>query len=223
MLYFIGLAESSDIVLSTIKDKNKILQYLSISPNPRAKGIENIGCLLQVIQNQMIVRFEHRNYQNGTSKDYTVSPYLLKEFEGMWYLFAFVDELKAFRTFGLDRIHNLIVTDEPFQREKVLEKVAEKFNQVYGLVYEPDNNSNTPIEEVKLKVSETMLHYLNALPLHHSQTINENILTLCLIINPELENKIISYGEHIEVLSPIHLRERIKQRLLKALSQYERL
>lgn len=68
-----------------------------------------------------------------------------------------------------------------------------------------------------------MLHYLNALPLHHSQTINENILTLCLIINPELENKIISYGEHIEVLSPIHLRERIKQRLLKALSQYERL
>ena len=211
LLYFIGLAESSDIVLSTIKDKNKILQYLSISPNPRAKGIENIGCLLQVIQNQMIVRFEHRNYQNGTSKDYTVSPYLLKEFEGMWYLFAFVDEL------------NLIVTDEPFQREKVLEKVAEKFNQVYGLVYEPDNNSNTPIEEVKLKVSETMLHYLNALPLHHSQTINENILTLCLIINPELENKIISYGEHIEVLSPIHLRERIKQRLLKALSQYERL
>ena len=196
---------------------------MSISPNPRAKGIENIGCLLQVIQNQMIVRFEHRNYQNGTSKDYTVSPYLLKEFEGMWYLFAFVDELKAFRTFGLDRIHNLIVTDEPFQREKVLEKVAEKFNQVYGLVYEPDNNSNTPIEEVKLKVSETMLHYLNALPLHHSQTINENILTLCLIINPELENKIIGYGEHIEVLSPIHLRERIKQRLLKALSQYERL
>ena len=41
LLYFIGLAESSDIVLSTIKDKNKILQYLSISPNPRAKGIEN--------------------------------------------------------------------------------------------------------------------------------------------------------------------------------------
>ena len=134
LLYFIGLAESSDIVLSTIKDKNKILQYLSISPNPRAKGIENIGCLLQVIQNQMIVRFEHRNYQNGTSKDYTVSPYLLKEFEGMWYLFAFVDELKAFRTFGLDRIHNLIVTDEPFQREKVLEQVAEKFNQVLELL-----------------------------------------------------------------------------------------
>jgi len=171
----------------------------------------------------MIVRFEHRNYQTSKSKDYTVSPYLLKEFEGMWYLFAFVNELKAFRTFGLDRIHSLIVTDEPFQREKALEQVAEKFNQVYGLVYEPDNNLNASIEEVKLKVSETMLHYLNALPLHHSQTINENILTLCLIINPELENKVISYGEHIEVLSPIHLRERIKQRLLKALFQYEQL
>lgn len=221
LLYFIGLAESSDIILSTIKDKNRLLQHLSISPNPHVKGVENIGCLLQVIQNQMIIRFEHWNYQTGKSKEYTVYPYLLKEFEGMWYLFAFVDVLKVFRTFGLDRISSLIVTDKQFQREKALETTAEKFNQVYGLIYEPNNNPNAPIEEVKLRVSDMILHYLNALPLHHSQTIEKNILSLHLIINPELENKIISYGEHIEVLSPVHLRESIKQRLVKALSQYE--
>ncbi len=221
LLYFIGLAESSDIILSTIKDKNKLFQYLSISPNPHAKGVQNIGRLLQAIQNQMIIRFEHNNYQTGKSKEYVVSPYLLKEFDGMWYLFAFVDELEAFRTFGLDRIDNLIITDKQFQREKSLEKTTEKFSQVYGLIYEPNNNPNAPIEEVELRVSDMMLHYLNALPLHHSQTIEKNILSLHLIINPELENKIISYGEHIEVLSPIHLRESIKQRLIKALSQYE--
>lgn len=221
LLYFIGLAESSDIILSTIKDKNKLFQYLSISPNPHAKGVQNIGRLLQAIQNQMIICFEHNNYQTGKSKEYAVSPYLLKEFDGMWYLFAFVDELKAFRTFGLDRINNLIVTDKQFQREKLLEQTTEKFSQVYGLIYEPNNNPNAPIEEVKLRVSDMMLHYLNALPLHNSQTIEKNILSLHLIVNPELENKIISYGEHLEVLSPVHLRESIKQRLVKALSQYE--
>lgn len=220
LLYFIGLAESSDIILSTIKDKNRLLRDLSVSPNPHAKGVENIGCLLQVIQSQMAVRFDHWNYQTGKSKEYIVNPYLLKEFEGMWYLFAFVDELKVFRTFGLDRISNLTVTDRHFQRGKSLEQATEKFSQVYGLIYEPDNNPNALIEKVELRISDMMLHYLNALPLHHSQTIEESILTLHLIINPELKNKIISYGEHIEVLSPIHLRESIKQRLIKALSQY---
>ena len=112
LLYFIGLAESSDIVLSTMRDKNRLLQYLAVSPDPRAKGVEHIGWLLRAIQNQTVVRFSHYNYQSGETKDYTVCPYLLKEFEGMWYLFAFVDKLKSFRTFGLDRIHNLITTDD---------------------------------------------------------------------------------------------------------------
>lgn len=53
-----------------------------------------------------------------------------------------------------------------------------------------------------------------------TDTINENIITLHLIINPELENKIISYGEQVEVLYPLSLRKRIIQRLQKAISQY---
>lgn len=222
LLYFIGLAESSDIILSTVKDRNKLLEYLSISPTPHAKGVENIGRLLQAIQSQMSIHFEHRNYQTGRLKEYTVFPYLLKEFEGMWYMFAYLisssDELKAFRTFGLDRISDLIITDNHFQREKVLELAADKFNQIYGIIYEPDNNPNAPIEKVELRFSDTMLHYLKALPLHQSQTIDENIVTLHLIINPELENKIISYGEQVEVLYPLSLRERIIKRLQKAIS-----
>ena len=154
----------------------------------------------------MSIHFEHRNYQTGRLKEYTVFPYLLKEFEGMWYMFAYVSDL--------------IITDNHFQREKVLELTADKFNQIYGIIYEPDNNPNAPIEKVELRFSDTMLHYLKALPLHQSQTIDENIVTLHLIINPELENKIISYGEQVEVLYPLSLRERIIKRLPKAISQY---
>lgn len=54
-------------------------------------------------------------------------------------------QLKLFALFGLDRISDLI-TDNHFQREKVLELTADKFNQVYGLIYEPDDNPNVPIE-----------------------------------------------------------------------------
>ena len=139
----------------------------------------------------------------------------------MWYLFAFVDKLESFRTFGLDRIRNLVITDDVFQREPALEETAKRFDDVYGLVYEPDNNPTAPIEEVKLRVSSSMLPYLRSLPIHRSQVIEEDVITLHQIINPELKNRIMSYGEHIEVLSPVSLRESIKDRIQKMLSNYK--
>ena len=221
LLYFIGLAESSDIALSTLKDKNRVLGYVSISPNPKSKGVEHIGWLLRAIQYRQVISITHYSYQTGEQTTYTVEPYLLKEFEGMWYLFAYCEDMKAFRTFGLDRIRQIQVTDRIFQRIAELEHTAEKFNNVYGLVYEPDNNPNAPIEEVRLKVSPVMMPYIQSLPIHSSQSINGDTITLHLIINPELENKIMSYGEHIEVLSPPSLRNKIKERIMQSLTKYD--
>lgn len=221
LLYFIGLAESSDIALSTLKDKNRLSGYVSISPNPKSKGVEHIGLLLRAIQYRQIINIIHCSYQTGEQTTYTVEPYLLKEFEGMWYLFAYCEDMGAFRTFGLDRIRQIQTTDRIFQRKEELERTAEKFDKVYGLVYEPDNNPNAPIEEVRLKVSSIMLPYIQSLPIHSSQSIDEDTITLHLIINPELENKIMSYGEHIEVLSPPSLRNKIKERIVQSLSKYD--
>lgn len=221
LLYFIGLAESSDIALSTLKDKNRVLGYVSISPNPKSKGVEHIGWLLRAIQYRQVISITHYSYQTGEQTTYTVEPYLLKEFEGMWYLFAYCEDMKAFRTFGLDRLRQIQITDRIFQRIAELEHTAEKFNNVYGLVYEPDNNPNAPIEEVRLKVSPVMMPYIQSLPIHSSQSINGDTITLRLIINPELENKIMSYGEHIEVLSPPSLRNKIKERIMQSLTKYD--
>lgn len=220
LLYFIGLAESSDIALSTLKDKNRVLGYVSISPNPKSKGVEHIGWLLRAIQYRQVISITHYSYQTGEQTIYTVEPYLLKEFEGMWYLFAYCEDMKTFRTFGLDRIRQIKVTDRIFQRIAELENTAKKFDNVYGLVYEPYNNPNAPIEEVRLKVSAVMLPYIQSLPIHSSQSINGDTITLHLIINPELENKIMSYGEHIEVLSPPSLRNKIKERIMQSLLKY---
>ena len=124
LLYFIGLAESSDIALSTLKDKNRVLGYVSISPNPKSKGVEHIGWLLRAIQYRQVISITHYSYQTGEQTTYTVEPYLLKEFEGMWYLFAYCEDMKAFRTFGLDRLRQIQITDRIFQRIAELEHTA---------------------------------------------------------------------------------------------------
>ena len=220
ILYFINLSESSDIVLQSLKDKKEVLQYLSISPNTEFKGIEHLGTLLQAIRSNLVIQYQHLNYEKQTNKAYTVEPYLLKEFAGRWFLFAYIRENGSFRTFGLDRISELTDTDARFKRENQLAETATKFDNVFGLVYEPEQNINAPIEEVQLRFSPLMINHLSALPLHKSQQINEDVVSLHIIINPEIENKILSYGEHVEVLSPQSLREKIRQRLSETLKKY---
>jgi predicted DNA-binding transcriptional regulator YafY len=100
-----------------------------------------------------------------------------------------------------------------------LEETAQNFDNVYGLVYMPEQK-NPPIEKVTLYFSDTMIKHLQALPLHHSQTIEKDKLTLRVIINRELENKLLSYGEHVKVLSPHALQKKIKHRLHEAWAQY---
>ncbi|QCR22108.1 WYL domain-containing protein [Pontibacter sp. SGAir0037] len=64
------------------------------------------------------------------------------------------------------------------------------------------------VAEVLLRVDTHMTPYIKTVPLHASQTIveeNANGTTICLriIINPELEMAVLSYGEHVEVLEQI--------------------
>lgn len=221
LLYFISLADSSDIILDSIRNKQDTLKYVSVSPNTEAKGVEHIGILLQAIRNTIEIQFEHYNYSTKETKRITAEPYLLKEFGGRWYAFAYLRKKEYFRTFGLDRISNIVLSDKQFRREQKLEDTAHKFDNVYGLIYEPEQNKNAPIEEVRLKFAELTLNHISALPLHHSQKIDNGIVVLKLIVNPEIENKILSYGEKVEVLSPQHLGEKIKLRLTATLKRYE--
>lgn len=220
VLHFIELAEASNMVLSTMRDRRDIMQYLSFSPATTPLGTEHLPPLLQATQRCNVVKFGHTRYETGENVAYQVEPYLLKEFDGRWYLFAYVPALGAFRTFGLDRLADVKVTDERFTRDPKLAATAEKFDNVYGLVYEPGQNKHAPVEEVRIRLSMVMLKHIAALPLHHSQTINGDIVSLRVIINPEIGNKIMSYGEHAEVLAPEHLRTTIRERLKQALEKY---
>lgn len=220
-LYFMELAETSDLLLSGVRRQRDLLRYLVTSPTTRPKGIELLPSLLRAIHGREVVAFDHTNYTTGTTTRYEVHPYLLKEFDGRWYLFAYVPEKEAFRTFGLDRIDSLTPTGEHFERTGGREETARKFDRVYGLVYEPGQQKDAPVECVRVRFhNASMLRHLAALPLHASQRIEGDTAEWQVIVNPELENKILSYGEYAEVLAPESLRRRIARRLRETLARY---
>lgn len=218
VMRFIELAETADIL--NAPQKGSLSAYLSFSPATTPKGTEHLRSLLSAAMNCFVVKFDHRKYDATESTRIVAEPYMLKEFDERWYLFAYVPARGAFRTFGLDRIDSLVVTAAGFERLREKVREAEKFNNVYGLVYMPDQNPDAPLETVRLRFAPFMVGHLSALPLHRSQIIDGNEVILEVIINTELQNKIMSYGEHVEVLAPESLRQGIRKRHEEALKRY---
>lgn len=220
VMRFVELAETTEALAGSIDKRRSIAPYVSFSPMTAPKGAEYLRALLSAAINNLRVEFHHLKYGATEHAHIVAEPYMIKEFDERWYLFAYVPAKGAFRTFGLDRIYDVAVTRVNFDRlpERVHE--AEKFNNVYGLVYMPDQNPDAPIETVRLRLAPFMIGHLSALPLHRSQTIDGDIVSIEVIINPELQNKIMGYGEHAEVLAPESLRQSIRKRHEEALKNY---
>ena len=119
-----------------------------------------------------------------------------------------LDRISGFKEIGL----RYIQTDKDFN---------EYFEDVLG-VSVPDGK----IEEIKLKVHSSQWYYIKTKPIHGSQGSNVEVIddyvivTLKLIINYEIENHIMQYGEKVEVLSPPEFRERIAMRVNSMHSNY---
>jgi predicted DNA-binding transcriptional regulator YafY len=84
---------------------------------------------------------------------------------------------------------------------------------------------NREPEKVELYISKDLYPYIETKPLHGSQKVvsrDEKGVVICIevILNHELEQLIMSYGESIKVLKPLILESRIKERVKKSLENY---
>lgn len=96
----------------------------------------------------------------------------------------------------------------------------EYFKDVVGVTLPEDH----PIpEEVLLRFEESRFPYVVNKPIHPSQeTANEqeHIIRLTVRPNKELEARIFSYGNQVEVLKPEWLRRQIAEKLQGILKKY---
>ncbi len=119
---------------------------------------------------------------------------------------------------ALDRIENIEETDQQYIDSEI--DFNEYFEDIIGV-----SVNEKVVEQVILKVSNNSINYIKTKPLHGSQKVKEEkenytIVELELIPNYELEALILSFGENIEILEPIELRERIKNRINSMLNNY---
>ncbi len=196
-------------------------QCVQIDKMPYFKGSALLSDLIRLVSNNKVVKISYRKFNADNSKDYTIHPYLLKEYKNMWYLLGYVGDYQEVRTFGIDRIEAITPIDVPFLSPQKVNFDADSF---YKYCIGVTTLSAIP-EKIILQFSPSAANYIKTQPIHHTQKILSHdeegcTVELNLVINYELQREILSYGSQIKVLEPQNLVLQIKEDLANSKEQY---
>ncbi|MET6989172.1 helix-turn-helix transcriptional regulator [Sediminicola arcticus] len=214
---------------------------------PLLKGIELLPSLFEAVNDFYKIQFHHKGYTSETKehskpKTWEVFPLVLKEYQGKWHLHSYAPNINEFRTFGIDRMNNLIHL-EKFNPDQVqgAGEVIELFKRRIGAakpLEEYFKDGKVKPQLIKFWVSSFYLNYLKAKKLHYSQTItgetkeliNFNtkkkitytMVTYVLVPNYDLIKTIVSQLGEIILVEPLALRNYIKEKFSGLVSEVTR-
>ena len=198
--------------------KKNTTPVIGYEKNPFLTGIENLSVLYNYIVNKQVLKISYQHFTQGEMV-HIMHPYYLKQYNNRWFLFGITEQNKEVLTnLALDRIANIELADTPY-----IPNTSFDFEEYFADVVGVSVPRSAEPAKVVLKISEKQYPYIKTKPLHPSQAEldkDNRIIQLDVFLNWELESLILSYGDDIEVIEPISLRERIQKRVKNLLEIY---
>lgn len=157
----------------------------------------------------------YHSFSSDREKDYHVEPYRLVFAQGGFYLVAYVPEYDALRTFAVDRIQSLSLTEERFEP---VDLPADAFENSLGV------NQGTP-ERIEIAFEPRIARHIRERVWHTSQHIEEAAdgrltMTLNVCNDVALRSWILGFGPSARVISPPELVRQIQDEADKTRLQY---
>ena len=183
----------------------------------KSLGTENIHGIIHAIQNGVMLKFTHQKHWKDDITQREVKPIAIKESQQRWYLICWDKKDETVKTFGLDRISNLKITDIKFK--PIAFYVEKEFRNAFGVL------RDEPAEKVILEFTKQQGNYIKTFPLHESQRIveetgDEVILEVFIHTTNDFIMELLKYGNDVKVLSPISLQNEIKNRISEMSNLY---
>jgi predicted DNA-binding transcriptional regulator YafY len=200
--------------------KNNEQKVMSLETNIDYKGYEYITPIFNSIINKNVVII---NYEPFGKPAYQVTfhPYHLKQFNNRWFVFGY-NEFNNIPQWNLalDRINGEITKANAKYIDDTTDW-SEFFEDIIGV----SKDANKPVEEVKLVFHKEQAPYIETKPLHLTQKSKRLAdgsleIRIKVILNYELEMRILSFGEKVKIIAPEHLVMKIKGRISKQLENY---
>ena len=158
----------------------------------------------------------------GQQESYTITiePYAIKVFKQRWYLLAKNPKREAPTVYALDRVKQLMETEETFQFPEDFNTEA-FFRDCYGVM-----NTDDKAQRIVIRANAPYMNYVRTLPLHHSQKeikTTDQYADFEFYLKPtfDFRQELLAQGHDVEVLLPAQLREEMKEMLEKMLGQYQ--
>ena len=191
-----------------------------------------IARLFTSIKLKQVISLEYHTFEDSNVRIVEVCPYLLKEYNNRWFLIAAACDTGKILTFPLDRIDEFSISyiQKYISAPKDFD---EYFEDIIGVTY----NNDAPLEEVIFWVSDKSKDYVLTKPIHGSQILirgsrevdlhaqypkllGGNYFRIKCRENYELIRELISFGPELIVVAPMHIVEKIEDRLKLMINYY---
>lgn len=203
-------------IYHALQEGNKLSPSVFLEKR-KSEGAENIHGIIHAIQNLYVLQFTHQKHWDDFSTQRQVYPIAIKESHQRWYLIAFDKKDEKIKTFGLDRISNLNISDSKFKPIKY--NVEKEFEHAFGI------ETYTSAEKIVLEFTIQQGNYIKTFPLHASQQIvteTDSTIIFEIFMHPtnDIIMEILKYGADVKVVSPVRLQNEIKNRIFKMTNLY---
>ena len=215
---FEWISEVSVILQDSFGLKTNNEKVISFERNLDYTGENFITQLFNAIVNKRVLSIEYEPFGQERSA-IQFHPYFLKQYNNRWFVFGLNEENNiATWNLALDRIKSIEEIHVTYRQNET--DWDFHFSSIYGVSKPFDKNE----EEIHLLFSKRQAPYIITKPIHETQKhyeLEDGLLVKIKVIpNFDLEQLILSFGERVKVLLPIHLKEKISARIELSLSQY---
>lgn len=201
-----------------VAEAKDLSRRIDVEKIPSAR--DYLAPIIRALRENKAVSFSYASFNRSRpDEDIAFEPYFLKLFRQRWYMIGRRSDSKELRTYALDRIVKLVITDRAFKMPPDLEP-ADIFNDLFGIT-----SSHGPVHHVVLSVKPLTAKYLRALPLHHSQReelySDRSLFHLDLKLTPDFLRELLSLGSDVTVVQPQELRLMVVEQLRASLLNYQ--
>lgn len=180
---------------------------------------EHLSIIIESLRTSSVVKFDYHPYTRSLpTKGVCVESYFTKIFKQRWYLVGRNVKEDRVKTYALDRMSNVLLTQQKFSMPGDFEPKT-YFNDAFGIVVDQSDP-----KLITIRTDSTQAKYFRALPLHHSQNemIHDqySVFEYKMRVTNDLVSELMSYGPRVVVLGPPELRAIIRNETKRSLENY---
>lgn len=202
-----------------VAESQKLIDRIQLEDVP--SGQQHLSSMLEAMKNSCCIAMTYQSYWRDSANEIQIEPFFLKIFKQRWYIVAYSREKQAMRTYALDRIQKLSITQTKFKYPKDFSP-SEYFHDSYGII----NGDEIAPCTVRIMATAHQAKYIRDLPLHHSQKEIEKNAGMTIFgyyIKPSFDfrKELLSMGAEVEILEPEWFKEEIKREINEMNNKYK--